>query len=199
MKNKIVPYLMPGSADDGGEDGPGRVVSGEARLAHSGTIVHYQSSNITFISHSFFYQDGKLWEQAVDEAKAGTRSGWDNRGNRQWMGYQLEHAVDGRDQAVDGVTAGTGSGWGNRGNRQWTGYQLQHAVDGRKQAVDAVTSGNRSGWGNSETRQRMGLQRKQAMDAVTSGTGSGWGKIGTRQRMRYITFILTIGQCGRKY
>ena len=34
---------MSGSADDGWEDGPGRIVSRETSLAHAGAIVHYQS------------------------------------------------------------------------------------------------------------------------------------------------------------
>lgn len=33
---------MPGSADDGGEDSPGGIVSGEASLAHTAAIVHNQ-------------------------------------------------------------------------------------------------------------------------------------------------------------
>jgi len=44
-------YLMSWSADDGGEDGPRSVVSGETGLAHTGTIVHNQSLNITVICH----------------------------------------------------------------------------------------------------------------------------------------------------
>jgi predicted TIM-barrel fold metal-dependent hydrolase len=39
-------HLMPGAAHDGGEDGTGRVIAGEASLAHAGAIVHHQSSNI---------------------------------------------------------------------------------------------------------------------------------------------------------
>lgn len=37
---------MPWSAHDGGEDGPGSIVSGEAGLAHTGPIVHNEGSNI---------------------------------------------------------------------------------------------------------------------------------------------------------
>ncbi len=39
-------HLMPGAADDGGEHGPGRVVSGKASFAHSGPIVHNKSRNV---------------------------------------------------------------------------------------------------------------------------------------------------------
>ena len=37
---------MPGASNDGGEDGTGCVISGEASLAHAGAIVYYQSGNI---------------------------------------------------------------------------------------------------------------------------------------------------------
>ena len=37
---------MAGAADDGGEDGPGGVVSGEPGLAHAGAVVNDQSSNV---------------------------------------------------------------------------------------------------------------------------------------------------------
>ena len=36
-------YLVTGPADDGGEDGPGGVISREPGLAHAGPIVHNQS------------------------------------------------------------------------------------------------------------------------------------------------------------
>lgn len=39
-------YLVSGSADDGREDSSRGVVPGESRLAHSGAVVHNQSSNI---------------------------------------------------------------------------------------------------------------------------------------------------------
>jgi len=42
---------MPGSADDGREYSSRSVVSGETGLAHTGTIVHNQSLNITIICH----------------------------------------------------------------------------------------------------------------------------------------------------
>ncbi len=38
--------LMAGSSNDGGEDGPGGVVSGESSLAHAGAIVNDQCSNL---------------------------------------------------------------------------------------------------------------------------------------------------------
>ena len=37
---------MPGTADNGGEDGPGGVVSGEPGLAHPGPVVDDQRGNI---------------------------------------------------------------------------------------------------------------------------------------------------------
>ncbi len=37
---------MPGTADDGGEDGPGGVVAGEPGLAHAGAVVHDQSGDV---------------------------------------------------------------------------------------------------------------------------------------------------------
>merc|ERR1712048_1265021 len=38
--------LVPGSANDGGEDSSGSVISGKTGLHHSGSVVHDQSSNI---------------------------------------------------------------------------------------------------------------------------------------------------------
>ena len=37
---------MAGTADNGGEDSPGGVITGEAGLAHAGAIVDNQSGNI---------------------------------------------------------------------------------------------------------------------------------------------------------
>ena len=37
---------MPGASNDGGEDGPGSVITGEAGLAHAGAIVDDKSSNV---------------------------------------------------------------------------------------------------------------------------------------------------------
>merc|ERR1712168_537389 len=36
--------LVPGASDDGWEDGPGCVVTGETGLAHTGSIINYESS-----------------------------------------------------------------------------------------------------------------------------------------------------------
>merc|ERR1719195_712234 len=49
--------LVPGTSNDGGEDGPGGVVSGEAGLAHAGPVVHDQSGNLIvthFVAVFFF-------------------------------------------------------------------------------------------------------------------------------------------------
>ena len=35
-------YLVTRATDDGGEDGPGGVITGEAGLAHAGSVVHNQ-------------------------------------------------------------------------------------------------------------------------------------------------------------
>merc|ERR1719293_512983 len=47
--------LVAGAADDGGEDGPGGVISGESSLAHAGAIVNNKSGNVlvTHIGFSF--------------------------------------------------------------------------------------------------------------------------------------------------
>ena len=45
--------LVAGTANDGGEDGPGGVVSGEAGLAHAGAIVTDQSGNV-LVTHLGF-------------------------------------------------------------------------------------------------------------------------------------------------
>ena len=37
---------MPGASNDGGEDSPGGVVTGEAGLAHAGAIVDDKSGNV---------------------------------------------------------------------------------------------------------------------------------------------------------
>merc|ERR1719192_3107865 len=42
--------LVAGTADDGGEDCSGSVISGEASLAHAGAIVNHQGSNV-FVTH----------------------------------------------------------------------------------------------------------------------------------------------------
>merc|ERR1712073_236057 len=45
--------LVAGTSNDGGEDGPGGVVSGEASLAHAGAIVADKSSNV-LVTHLVF-------------------------------------------------------------------------------------------------------------------------------------------------
>merc|ERR1712126_666998 len=42
--------LVAGAANNGGEDGPGSIISGEASLAHAGAIVDDKSSNV-FVTH----------------------------------------------------------------------------------------------------------------------------------------------------
>merc|ERR1719336_1723164 len=42
--------LVAGTSNDGGEDGPGGVISGEASLAHAGAIVNNEGSNV-FVTH----------------------------------------------------------------------------------------------------------------------------------------------------
>ena len=44
---------MPGPSNNGGEDGPGGVVSGEAGLAHAGAIVADQSGHV-LVTHLEF-------------------------------------------------------------------------------------------------------------------------------------------------
>ena len=41
-----VTHLVTGTAHDGGEDGPGGIVTGKAGLAHARAIVHDQSGNL---------------------------------------------------------------------------------------------------------------------------------------------------------
>ena len=43
-------HLVTGASNDGGEDGPGGVVSCEAGLAHTGAIVDDQCRNV-FVTH----------------------------------------------------------------------------------------------------------------------------------------------------
>lgn len=55
---------MPGPADDGWEDGPRGVVSGETGLAHPGTIVNYEGSNIV-VTHlaCFWFASTPKWHR----------------------------------------------------------------------------------------------------------------------------------------
>ena len=39
-------YLMTGATNNGGEDSPGGVITGEAGLAHAGAIVDDKSGNV---------------------------------------------------------------------------------------------------------------------------------------------------------
>ena len=48
-----ITYLVPGTADDGGEDSPGGIITSETSLAHAGAIVNDESSNV-LISHFGF-------------------------------------------------------------------------------------------------------------------------------------------------
>lgn len=45
--------LMPWATDDGREDGPGGVVSGETGLAHAGAIINNKSGYV-LVAHDFF-------------------------------------------------------------------------------------------------------------------------------------------------
>lgn len=45
---------MSWASDDGGEDGPGGIVSGETGFAHTGSIVYNQSGNIIITHVEFF-------------------------------------------------------------------------------------------------------------------------------------------------
>ena len=49
FKQKYI-YLVTGTANDGGEDSPGGVITGETGLAHAGAIVNNQSGGI-FVTH----------------------------------------------------------------------------------------------------------------------------------------------------
>ena len=51
--NLWITYLVPGTADDGGEDSPGGIITSETSLAHAGAIVNDESSNV-LISHFGF-------------------------------------------------------------------------------------------------------------------------------------------------
>ena len=43
---QVTTCLMPGASNDGREDSPGGVITGEAGLAHAGAIVNDKSSNV---------------------------------------------------------------------------------------------------------------------------------------------------------
>ena len=42
----ILIYLVAGASNNGGEDSPGGVITGETGLAHAGAIVDNKSSNV---------------------------------------------------------------------------------------------------------------------------------------------------------
>ena len=42
----FITYLVPWATDDGGEDSPGGVITGETGLAHAGAIVNDQSGDL---------------------------------------------------------------------------------------------------------------------------------------------------------
>ena len=43
---QVTTCLVPGASNDGREDSPGGVITGEAGLAHAGAIVNDKSSNV---------------------------------------------------------------------------------------------------------------------------------------------------------
>ncbi|KAA8584863.1 hypothetical protein FQN60_003557 [Etheostoma spectabile] len=44
----VIPYLMSGATDDGGEDGTRGVISGETGFAHTGSVVNNQCGDFIF-------------------------------------------------------------------------------------------------------------------------------------------------------
>ena len=44
-------YLVTGAADDGGEHGPGGVVSGEASLHQAGAVVTHEGGGLIVVTH----------------------------------------------------------------------------------------------------------------------------------------------------
>ena len=63
---------MPGASNDGGEDSPGSVITGESGLAHSGAIVHDKSGNI-LVTHD----EGGLLSSVGESNKDETWSKFD--------------------------------------------------------------------------------------------------------------------------
>lgn len=45
---------MTGAADDGGEDGPGGIVSGEASLHQTGAVVAHKGGSLIVVTHGGF-------------------------------------------------------------------------------------------------------------------------------------------------
>ena len=64
---------MAGTTNNGGEDSPGGVVSGEAGLAHAGAIVTDKSGNVLVTHLGCFEPGGKLFlkpaANEIDEQK----------------------------------------------------------------------------------------------------------------------------------
>ena len=64
---------MSGAPDDGGEHGPGSIVSGEAGFAHAGPVVDDKSSNV-FVTHVGRFsklrrkqnQERKYWSEEAE-------------------------------------------------------------------------------------------------------------------------------------
>lgn len=52
-------YLVTGAADDGGEDGPGGIVSGEASLHQTGAVVAHKGGSLIVVTHDGFCFEGK--------------------------------------------------------------------------------------------------------------------------------------------
>ena len=53
--------LVAGTADNGGEDGAGSIITGETGLAHTGAIVYDKSGNIV-VTHDEFGLESRLHE-----------------------------------------------------------------------------------------------------------------------------------------
>lgn len=49
---------MTGAADDGGEDSPGGIVSGEASLHKTGAVVAHKGGSLFVVTHDGFCQRG---------------------------------------------------------------------------------------------------------------------------------------------
>lgn len=52
-------YLVTGAADDGGEDGPGGIVSGEASLHKTGAVVAHECGSLIVVTHDGFCVERK--------------------------------------------------------------------------------------------------------------------------------------------
>ena len=50
LKNKNFSNLVARASNNGGEDSPGSVITGETSLAHAGSIVNDKSSSV-FVAH----------------------------------------------------------------------------------------------------------------------------------------------------